>query len=125
MEDVKTAPATETEEGKGTAEFMVSARVLRAAKARAATQDREITVVAKALLIKASQTATPLLDEEGKPTEPAHPATREPGEVRKRIRFRVDPEAHEGVKERIRASGISMTAALETALESYSRTGEY
>ena len=63
MEDVKTAPDTETE-GKGTAEFMISARVLRAAKARAATQDREITVVAKALLIKTSQTATPLLDEE-------------------------------------------------------------
>jgi len=120
MGDVKTV-ATEP----GTAEFMISARVLRAAKARAATQDREITVVAKALLIKLSREATPLIDEEGRPTEPAHPATREPGEVRKRIRFRVDTEEHEGVKERIRASGISMTAALEEALESYSRTGEY
>lgn len=121
MEDVKTAP----EADKGTAEFMISARVLRAAKARAATQDREITVVAKAILIKLSKNATPLVDEEGKPTEPAHPATREPGELRKRIRFGVDPDEHEGVKERIRASGISMTAALETALEAYSRTGKY
>jgi hypothetical protein len=124
VEDVKTAPETGADE-KGTAEFMISARVLRAAKARAATQDREITVVAKAILIKLSKNATPLIDEEGKPTEPAHPATREPGEVRKRIRFSVDPDEHEGVKERIRASGISMTAALETALEIYSRTGKY
>lgn len=113
------------EEDKGTAEFMISARVLRAARARAAMQDREITVVARAMLIKISKQATPLVDENGQPTEPAHPATREPGEKRKRIRFSVDAKEHEGVKERIRASGISMTAALETALESYSRTGEY
>ena len=117
--------APEADEDKGTAEFMISANVLRAAKARAAMQDREITVVAKAILIRLSQNANPLVDEEGKPTEPAHPATRAPGEPRKRIRFRVDPDEHEGVKERIRASGISMTAALEQALESYSRTGEY
>lgn len=109
----------ETETEKMTAEFMISALVLDAADARAKAQQRQLPRVAKALLERASANAVPTED------GVAHPAVRSPTAERKRIRFRVDAELHEIVKERIRASGISMAAALEAELKQYARTGKF
>lgn len=110
---------------KRQAEFMIDARVLNAAEIRAKRLVQELPQVAKAILKRASEEATPLLDADGKPTEPAHPAERPEGTERKRIRFRTIPEEHDIVKERIRASGSSMTAVLEDGLRHYAETGEY
>lgn len=115
----------DTKPRKAQFEAMILEPVLEAAEARARQQDRQLPQVAKAILIRASEDATPLLDEDGKPTEPAHPAERPAAATRRRIRFRVDAAAHEIVKDRIRASGTSMTAALEQGLLNYARTGEY
>lgn len=110
---------------KRQAEFMIDARVHRAAELRAERLVQELPQVAKAILQRASENATPLLDADGNPMEPAHPADRPEGTERKRIRFRTDPKEHDVVKERIRSSGSSMTAVLEDGLRRYAETGEY
>lgn len=110
---------------KRQAEFMIDARVLKAAELRAERLVQELPKVAQAILRRASENVTPLLDADGKPMEPAHPAEREEGVERRRIRFRTPPEEHETVKERIRSSGSSMTAVLEDGLRHYAETGEY
>jgi predicted HicB family RNase H-like nuclease len=100
-------------------EAKIRETVHRAAKARAAENAQELSRVAQAILIRASKAASP---EEG---GVAHPAKRPTGAPVKRIRFRIDSEAHEVIKARIRGSGTSMTAALEEGLENYARTGQY
>ena len=110
---------------KRQAEFMIDAKVLRAAELRADLQVQELPQVAKAILQRASEDAKPLLDADGNPMEPAHPADRPEGTARKRIRFRTDPGEHDLVKERIRTSGASMTAVLEDGLRLYAETGKY
>lgn len=100
------------------AEAQIRTTVLEAARARAETQARELHAVARALLVTTSKQARP--SEDGV----AHPAQR-PEEVdRKRIRFSMDREEYGIIKDRIRASGRSLTAALEEELERYARTGE-
>lgn len=110
---------------KRQAEFMIDATVHKAAELRAKLQTRELPQVAKAILQRASEQATPLLDADGKPMEPAHPAERPDGTERVRIRFRTPRDEHEVVKQRIRTSGQSMTAVLEDGLRRYAETGEY
>ena len=116
---------TETTEKPRQAEFMIDAAVVKAAELRAKLQTRELPQVAKAILQRASEQATPLVDADGNPMEPAHPAERADGTLRKRIRFRTPREEHEVVKQRIRTSGQSMTAVLEDGLRRYAETGEY
>lgn len=110
---------------KRQAEFMIDDRVLKAAELRAQRLVQELPQVAKAILQRASEEAKPLLDADGHPMEPAHPADRPEGTPRKRIRFRTDPEEHDLVKERIRTAGSSMTAVLEDGLRRYAETGKY
>jgi len=116
---------TEATKKKRQAEFMIDATVVRAAELRAERLVQELPQVAKAILQRASENATPLVDADGNPTEPAHPAERPPGTKRRRIRFRTWPEEHDIVKERLRSSGASMTAVLEDGLRRYAETGEY
>lgn len=106
-------------EPKQTVECLILAPVLNLAAARAAQQDRELTVVARAVLVKASRLAHPSDD------GVAHPAERPPRADCKRIRFRMPKDEHAVVKDRIRASGQSMTSALEQGLMNYAKTGEY
>lgn len=100
-----------------TVEAEIVTQILTAARKRAAKQGREITGVARNILVKASKAA------KLKPGV-AHPANRPAQAARQRLRFRMDPEAYDVIKKRIRASGQSMTAALESGLEHYARTGE-
>lgn len=92
--------------------------VKRAAAKRAADQMQELHHVARRVLVKASESAEP--SEDGV----AHPARRPRVAERERIKFRMPRDEHQIVKERIRASGRSMTAVLEEGLERYARTGE-
>jgi hypothetical protein len=110
---------------KRQAEFMIDGAVHKAADLRARLQMRELPQVAKAILQRASEDATPLVDADGNPMEPAHPADRAEGTERVRIRFRTPTDEHEVIKQRIRASGSSMTAVLEDGLRRYAETGEY
>lgn len=109
----------ETKTDKTMAEFMISVKVINAAKERAKAQQRLLTRVARSLLERAARDAIPTED------GVAHPAVRSATAERKRIRFSVDTEAHDIMREKIRASGISMTAALEYELARYARTGNF
>jgi hypothetical protein len=108
-----------TTDTKQTVEAMILRPIRIAAQARADEQARELAAVARAVLIKASESAEP--SEDGV----AHPASRPSNVGRQRIRFRMDREQHAVVKDRIRRSGQSMTAALEQGLEDYARTGKF
>ena len=99
-------------------EAMVLAPIKRAAKAQADKDMRQLPVIARAILLEASKKAEP--SEDGV----AHPASRPTNANRLRIRFRMDPGEYEIVRDRIRASGQSVAAALEKGLERYARTGK-
>lgn len=100
-------------------EAKIRETVLTAARLRARTQTRSLPDVARAILESASKQATP--SDEGV----AHPAQRPPEAKQKRIRFALPVDQHAIIKDRIRASGRSMTAVLEHGLESYAETGEF
>lgn len=102
---------------KATFEGEILLAVRNAAKARAESQARKLPAVARAVLIQASKRARP--SEDGV----AHPAERPTKAAKKRIRFTMDSDQYDLVKERIRQSGRSMTRALEEGLEDYARTG--
>ena len=104
---------------KKTVEAMILQPVRIAAQRQAAKQDRQLAAVARAILVKISETAQP------SPDGVAHPARRPSTVPRKRLKFRMDKAQHEIVMDRIRASGSSLTAALEKGLEDYARTGKF
>lgn len=102
-----------------TVEYQILTPIYEAARDRAEDQDRALYVVARAILLNISRAAAP--SEDGV----AHPATRPAGAETRRIRFSVTPHEHQEIKSRIRSSGMSMTAALESGLEEYALTGTY
>lgn len=104
---------------KKTVEAMILQPVRVAAQKRATDQDRQLAAVARAILVKISEQAQP------SPDGVAHPARRPSKIPRKRIKFRMDAAQHAIVMDRIRASGSSLTAALEKGLEDYARTGKF
>lgn len=134
--------------------IQVEAKILEtvrtAARFRAKQQARELARVAEEVLVRAGKAAKPspefvakmeleaaikagtITPEDAEKTRRAlrriavaHPAERPEGAERKRIRFVMDREKYDVVRERIRMSGISMTATLEQGLEAYARTGEF
>lgn len=113
-----TTPKIETKDVK-TVEAQIIGEILSAARARAKIDAHDMSAVARAVLERASKTAKPCED------GVAHPAQRPKQAGQKRIRFRMDAGKYEIVKDRIRRSGISMTAALEEGLERYARTGDF
>lgn len=119
MTQTDNSPAQEDEDNKQTVEAMILKPIRIAAQARAVREARELASVARQVLIKASENAQP--SEDGV----AHPASRPSNLGRQRIRFRMDREQHQVVKDRIRRSGQSMTSALEKGLEAYARTGKF
>jgi hypothetical protein len=93
--------------------------ILLAAQAQARSKAQNLSAVGRAILRKASKAAEPSTD------GVAHPAARPSNAGRKRMRFRMPGDEYEVIKERIRASGESVTAALEKGLEQYARTGKF
>lgn len=102
-----------------TVEAQITSLIRDAAKIKAEEQAHNLSAVAQAVIIRASKAAVPRED------GVAHPAQRPRQTGCVRIRFRMNAEAYRIAKERIRASGTSMTAALEEGLERYARTGEF
>jgi hypothetical protein len=105
--------------GRKTFEAKVFLPVREKAWERAAKQDRNPITVVHAILVKASKEAVP--SEDGV----AHPMHYPPGTKKKRIRFEMDEQEYLVIRDRIRASGKSMTAALTMGLIEYARTGKY
>jgi hypothetical protein len=111
---------TSTEEASSQKiDVMIIDKILAAARARATREARDMSLIARAVIIRASKAAQP--SEDGV----AHPAQRPALANRKRIRFLMDREAYSIAKSRIRASGQSVTAVLEEGLENYARTGKF
>lgn len=110
---------TEPKAGSSQFEGQILIPILLAAKARAQSRAQNLSEVSRAIIRKASKNATP------SPDGVAHPAARPSNAGRKRMRFRVPGDEYEVIKERIRASGTSVTAALEKGLEEYARTGKF
>lgn len=107
------------DESKQKVDMMVIDKVLQAAKLRAAEEAHDMSAVAKAIIIKASKNAKP--SEDGV----AHPAQRPARAERTRIRFLMGRQKYAIARDRIRASGTSVTAVLEEGLERYARTGQF
>lgn len=102
---------------KKNAEALIDADVYEAARRRAEANAQELAKVARSIIYAASLEAQPSDD------AVAHPAIRPANVDRRRLRFCVDRHQYDIAKGRIRASGQSMTAALEAGLEAYAFSG--
>lgn len=96
----------------------VLAQVKRLAAARARVNLQELPQVAWTLLRNMARKAKPVED------GVAHPANRPAAAEKERIRFRAPREEYAQVRAAIRASGRSISSALEDALEEYGRSGK-
>lgn len=104
-----------------TVEVMIRNAVYEAALARARTQAQKLRGVAREILFERAAQVQPGTDE-------GHPAPRmlslsQP--KRRRLRFPVDRDEYEPARDRLHASGVSVTAAIEDGLERFARTGEF
>lgn len=106
-------------------EIMVLAEVVTAASARAKMNHVYLAQVARDIIFKASGNARPIEVPEGEEPPVAHPARRPMNAKTKRVRFMVATDRYQIARDRIRASGKSVTAVLEKGLEKYARTGNY
>lgn len=101
-----------------TVEAMIRETVYDAALLRAQANAQKLRSVAREILFEQAALATP--DSEGRPTARVILNQR-----RRRLRFPVPRESYEVARDRLHASGLSVTAALEIGLERFARTGEF
>lgn len=102
-----------------TVEIMVRDVVYDAALARAKSQAQQLRSVAREILFDRAAQAEP-------DANVVHPAARVLwNQPRRRVRFQAPQESYRVAKERLHASGVTVTAAIEAGLEQFARTGEF
>lgn len=102
-------------------EILIMKEVREAAQARADSLGIPLAIVAKTVIWKASQAAQPPVKSE----TVAHPARRPPNSELQRVRFMANRAQFEVARDRIRASGKSVSQALEVGLERFARTSKF
>jgi hypothetical protein len=110
---------TMTEGTKATVEVMIRDVVYDAALARAKSQAQQLRGVAREILFDRAALVEPAMNA-------PNPAGRVLGQPpRTRLRFRANAASYGVARDRLRAAGTSVTAAIEDGLEQYARTGEF
>lgn len=101
-----------------TVEAMIRETVYDAALLRAQANAQKLRSVAREILFEQAALARPV--DEARPTARVIMNQR-----RRRLRFPVSRASYEQARDKLHASGVSVTAALEDGLERFARTGEF
>lgn len=102
-------------------ELMIRTVVYDAALARAKSQAQQLRTVAREILFERAAQAEPATG-----FNKLTPVARVLGQPpRTRLRFKTDDRSYLQAKNRLRDSGVSVTAAIEDGLEEYARTGMF
>lgn len=104
-----------------TVEVMVRDVVYQAALLRARSQAQQLATVAREILFDRAALAQPSPNV----VAPAPRVLMYSDSTRKRFRFQVKRNAYNDARNRLHASGVSVTAVIEEGLETFARTGEF